>query len=395
MSRTAVVGGGAAGFFLAVNLKEMVPQMQVDIFERSNKVLSKVELSGGGRCNCTNSFASVGDLSAVYPRGHRLMKRLLKGFGPGEAFKWFEAHGVPLVTQDDGCVFPRSQDARSVSGCFRRLAERYGVRVFTGRRIEGLDDVRGYDYVVVTTGGSQRAASFRWLEALGHEVEPPVPSLFTLSVADQSLRSLAGTVVEGAVAFIPGMKWRSAGPLLVTHWGMSGPAVLRLSSYAARFLSEKGYRTTVAVNWTGIAEDAAHSGLQLFARRNERKQLATIGPFGLPLRLWQHLLERSVGTNSERRWADVTHKDINRIVNTLVNDCYEVSGRAPFRDEFVTCGGISLKSINPSTLESRSVPGLFFAGEVLDIDGVTGGFNFQAAWTTAYQVACSIANKGI
>ena len=262
------------------------------------------------------------------------------------------------------------------------------------RRIEGLDDVRGYNNVVVTTGGSQRAASFRWLEALGHEIEPPVPSLFTLSVADQSLRSLAGTVVEGAVAFIPGMKWRSAGPLLVTHWGMSGPAVLRLSSYAARFLSEKGYRTTVAVNWTGIAEDAVHSGLQLFVRRNERKQLATIGPFGLPLRLWQHLLERSVGANSERRWADVTHKDINRIVNTLVNDCYEVSGRAPFRDEFVTCGGISLKSINPSTLESRSVPGLFFAGEVLDIDGVTGGFNFQAAWTTAYHVACSIANKG-
>ena len=169
--------------------------------------------------------------------------------------------------------------------------------------------------------------------------------------------------------------------------------MLRLSSYAARFLSEKGYRTTVAVNWTGIAEDAVHSGLQLFARRNERKQLATIGPFGLPLRLWQHLLERSVGANSERRWADVTRKDINRIVNTLVNDCYGVSGRAPFRDEFVTCGGISLKSINPSTLESRSVPGLFFAGEVLDIDGVTGGFNFQAAWTTAYQVACSIANK--
>ena len=387
--KTAVVGGGAAGFFLAVNLKEMMPDMQVTIFERSQHVLAKVEISGGGRCNCTNSFEEVTDLSQVYPRGHRLLKRLFNNFDYHDAYAWFEKHGVPLVTQDDQCVFPEAQDSHAIINCFLSLARRYHIEIRKGCKVQSLEDVKDYDYVVVTTGGSPTGEGLRWLQALGHEIEQPVPSLFTFSISDKRLQALMGVVTE-AETMIPGTKLRAAGPLLITHWGLSGPAVLKLSSHAARYLSEHSYQSPLAIRWLSLTDQEMTSLLYEQAATQPKKQLTTYNPFGLQQRLWAYLVEKALENRMQIRWAELNKKDVNRLVNVLLNDTYQMAGRAPFKDEFVTCGGISLKAINPATLESKQVPHLYFAGELLDIDGVTGGFNFQAAWTTAYTVAMSI-----
>ena len=346
--RTAIIGGGAAGFFLAINLKEMMPTMEVTIFEKSKKVLAKVEVSGGGRCNCTNSFAAVSDLSQVYPRGHRLMKRLFKTFDYRDAYDWFEKHGVRLVTQDDECVFPASQDSHTIINS--------GTASMTG---------------VPTTEN--------------------VPSLFTFNIEDEALRALMGTVVEEATAYIPGTKFKASGPLLITHWGMSGPAILRLSSYAARELYDHQYQMPLAVNWCNRKDAEVQTELQTIIAEHPQKQLATIRPFNLPTRLWNYLLEKTLGERAQYRWQHLTQKDLNRLTNCLCNDHYQIAGRAAFKDEFVTCGGVSLSAVDTNTLESKDLPCVFFAGEVLDIDGVTGGFNFQAAWTTAYIVAQAIA----
>lgn len=373
--QTAIVGGGAAGFFLAVNLKERVPQMRVVILEAGQRVLRKVRVSGGGRCNLTNTFADVTDLSQVYPRGHRLMKRLFHTFSPEDAFRWFEAHGVPLTVQPDGCVFPRSQQSQSVVDCLQGHARRLGVEVVTGQRITDFSTLQDYDFVAVTTGGNVRTG---------------VPSLFSFSIDDAVLHTLMGTVVENVAVQLTGTKFRAQGPLLITHWGMSGPSILRLSSYAARQLHDCNYKAILSVNWLSTTETEAKSVLYAAMSSQPNKQAASVNPFALPSRLWQYITQK---TGITKRWSELTAKDINRLCNTLTNDLYTIAGRAPFRDEFVTCGGISLSDINPNTLESRICPNRYYAGEVLDIDGVTGGFNFQCAWTTAYVVAQSIAHK--
>ena len=390
--KTAVVGGGAAGFFLAVNLKEMMPDMEVTIFERSQHVLAKVEISGGGRCNCTNSFEEVTDLSQVYPRGYRLLKRLFNNFDYRDAYAWFEKHGVPLVTQDDQCVFPQAQDSHAIINCFLSLARRYHIEVRKGCKVQSLDDVEDYDYVVVTTGGSPKGEGLRWLQTLGHEIEQPVPSLFTFSITDKRLQSLMGVVTE-VETMIPGTKLRANGPLLITHWGVSGPAMLKLSSHAARYLAEHNYQSPLAIRWLTLSDQEISSLLYEQVVTQPKKQLTTYNPFGLQQRLWTYLVEKALDMRAQIRWTELNKKDVNRLVNVLLNDTYQIAGRAPFKDEFVTCGGISLKAVNPATLESKHVPHLYFAGEVLDIDGVTGGFNFQAAWTTAYTVALAIANN--
>ena len=387
--KTAVVGGGAAGFFLAINLKEMMPDMQVTIFERSQHVLAKVEISGGGRCNCTNSFEEVTDLSQVYPRGHRLLKRLFNNFDYRDAYRWFEDHGVPLVIQDDQCVFPKAQDAHAIIDCFLSLARRYHIDIQKGCKVQSLEDVKGYDYVAVTTGGSPKGEGLRWLAALGHEIEAPVPSLFTFAIHDKPLQALMGVVTD-VEAMIPGTKLRASGPLLITHWGVSGPAILKLSSHAARYLAENNYRAPLAIRWLSLTDHEMTSLLYEQVATQPKKLLTTYNPFGLQQRLWAYLVEKALDTRHQIRWAEMNKKDVNRLVNVLLNDTYQMAGRAPFKDEFVTCGGVSLKAVNPSTLESKQVPHLYFAGEVLDIDGITGGFNFQAAWTTAYTVASAI-----
>ena len=389
--KTAIIGGGAAGFFLAINLKEMRPEMAVTIFEKSKQVLAKVEISGGGRCNCTNFFAEVGDLSEVYPRGHRLMKRLMKGFSQEDAYNWFEQHGVRLTTQEDQCVFPMSQDSHTIINCFLAEARRHNIEIRTEAKIDLLEQLSDYDFIAVTTGGSPKADGLRWLRDLGHEIETPVPSLFTFQIADEALHALMGTVVENVVTLIPGTKMRAEGPLLITHWGMSGPAILKLSSYGARLLAEQHYQAPLAVNWTKRCDTEVLTLLNEVMIRNAQKQLKTVPPCGLPSRLWVYLVEKCLGERSNGRWGSLNKKELNRLANLLSGgDSYQIVGRAAFKDEFVTCGGISLSAVNPATLESRHVPHLFFAGEVLDIDGITGGFNFQAAWTTAYTVACAI-----
>ena len=384
--RTAVVGGGAAGFFLAINLKELCPQMEVTIFEKSRKVLAKVEVSGGGRCNCTNSFAAVRDLSEVYPRGHRLMKRLFKTFDYRDAYTWFERHGVRLVTQDDNCVFPASQDSHTIINLFLAEARRHGISIRTESKITSLGELADYDFIAITTGGGTAAMA-------GVPVVEAVPSLFTFSIADEALQALMGTVVDDATAFIPGTGFRASGPLLITHWGMSGPAILKLSSHAARELHDHHYQMPLSVNWTSRKDPEILQQLQDIISRHPQKQLNTIRPFDLPSRLWNYLLEKTLGERAKNRWQNLNKKELNRLVNTLCNDSYQIAGRAAFKDEFVTCGGISLAAVNPTTLESKDLPHVYFAGEVLDIDGITGGFNFQAAWTTAYTVAQAISQQ--
>jgi len=390
VKRTAIVGGGAAGFFLAVNLKEMVPDMEVAIFERSNKVLAKVEVSGGGRCNCTNSFDEINDLQYAYPRGHRLLKRLFKNFDYKDAYRWFEDHGVELVTQDDQCVFPKAQDSHAIIDCFLGLAQRYHIKLYKGRKVQNLEELKSFDYVAVTTGGSPKGEGLGWLKVIGQEIEAPVPSLFSLSIDDKRLTALQGLVVNEALAFIPGTKMKAKGALLITHWGMSGPAILKLSSYAARLLAEHDYRHSISIRWTSMTDAEVQECLAETIIREPHKQLTTFCPLQLPQRLWVYLLEKSLGERSRNRWSEVNKKDVNRLVNMVTNDVYQTSGRGTFKDEFVTCGGVSLNGVNVQTLESKKVKNLYFAGEVLDIDGITGGFNFQAAWTTAFTVAKAI-----
>ncbi len=405
--KIAVVGGGAAGFFLSGRLKRLLPEARVVLIERSSRVLAKVKVSGGGRCNLTNSFAEVSDLCHVYPRGHKLMKRLLREFSHEDAYRWFEAHGVPLTTQDDECVFPQSQNSESVILCLRREAEAAGVEVRTGcpviavRRREGeglllVYDETGernelFDRVAITTGGAPRGEGHNWLSALGHKIEKPCPSLYTFNINTRALTLLMGIVVENAMVGIAGTKYRAEGALLITHWGLSGPAVLRLSSYAARHMNENNYNVPLLVNWTGETNvEKVAEQLRVCLRDAQRRQMSNLHPFGLQNRLWLYLLERA-GIASDKTCCELGSKGLNRLVHVLTSDSYEVAGKGAFREEFVTCGGVSLESVSMRTLESKVCPGLYFAGEVLDIDAVTGGFNFQAAWTTAYVAAGAIA----
>lgn len=388
--RTAIVGGGAAGFFVAVNLKEMMPDMEVTIFESSSRVLKKVGISGGGRCNCTNSFAQVTDLSQVYPRGHRLLKRLFKTFNHRDTYKWFEQHGVKLVTQEDECVFPASQDSHTIINCFLNAAQKQRIEIRTNQRIGKLSELSDYDNIVVTTGGATQINQLQWTE---QEVVESVPSLFTFNIEDSALQSLMGTVAEETTVFIPGTKLRASGPLLITHWGMSGPAILRLSSYAARLLASNHYSMPMNVNWVCANEAEVRQELGEIIIRHSQKQIGSVRPFSISSRLWNYLSAKCLGDRADYTWRDLNQKEQNRLTNVLTNDSFQISGRSPFKEEFVTCGGVSLKSVDASTLESKTRHGLYFAGEVLDIDGVTGGFNFQAAWTTAYTVARAIYNK--
>ncbi len=393
--KTIIIGGGAAGFFLAINLKEMVPGMDVTIIERSQHLLNKVSLSGGGRCNCTNTFQSVEDLKNVYPRGHRLMKRLFRTFGPQEAREWFEAHGVRLTAEPDGRIFPATQQAQTIVDCLLTAATRLGVHIRCGEKIAGLDTLGDYDYVCVTTGGQPYVNGLlKWLADAGHAIEKPVPSLLSLSIDGHSsnLQNMMGVATEHASVMLPGTKFRTDGALLITHWGFSGPAILKLSSFAARHLAECKYHATISINWMGQNDDTVHSLLRETAANNPKKQLANAVPQGLSSRLWSYLVWRSLG-EAGGLCSDLHGKRLNKLVNTICNDIYSVNGQGPYKDEFVTCGGISLTSVNPATLESRVMPRLYFAGEVLDVDGITGGFNFQAAWTTAYTVAKAICNK--
>ena len=394
MRNIAVIGAGAAGCFCAAELRRMRPDLRVDVFESGPKPLAKVAITGGGRCNLTNSFEGIRSLSEAYPRGDRLMKRLLHVFSQEDTWRWFESAGVPLVLQDDHCVFPRSQDAMDIVHALLRRMDGVNLRLRTpvtsvmpGLTGHLLVDGEPYDAVVVATGGAPKGLPM--LDGLDIEWVPTVPSLFTFTIKDEGLRALMGLVVDATVS-IPGTSFKADGPLLITDWGLSGPAVLRLSSYAARHLHDAGYKAPLSVNWLRRNEADVRAILQETAEANPRKQVSNTSPEGLQSRLWNHLITRA-GLRPDIRWAELGSKGFNKLVNVLMQDAYAIEGKTKFREEFVTCGGAALTAVDPATLESKTHPGLYFAGEVLDIDAVTGGFNLQAAWTTGAVVARSIA----
>lgn len=402
----AIIGGGAAGCFAAIEIKRRIPDATVTIFEAGRKALAKVAITGGGRCNLTNTFNAIGELKQAYPRGDKLMRRALATFSERDVWQWFENEGVRLVAQSDECVFPMSQNAMEIVNTLLSLCHNLGVKILTSHRItkitpaEGSYDItatggttgkereyNGFDTVIVTTGGHPKASGFEMLSGLDIKIESPVPSLFTFNIAGDWHQQLMGTVVEDASVMLCGTKLRSRGPLLLTHWGMSGPAILRLSSYAARNLAESDYKGMIAVNWCGEStEDDVRKMLAAFAHDHGQKLITSAYPSHLTSRHWQVLLTRA-GIPPTQRWNSLNAKQTNRLVSILTADQYTITGRCHFKEEFVTCGGVSLKSININTMESRCHPRLFFAGEVLDVDAITGGFNLQAAWSMAMVVA--------
>lgn len=389
-TKISIVGAGAAGCFCAVEIKRRMPGAQVTVYEAGPRPMAKLALTGGGRCNLTNSFARIGRLAEAYPRGEQVMKRALRVFSHEDTMAWFEKEGVALLTQEDECVFPVSQDAMQIVRTLERLMRELGVKLVCNRRIASVSELDA-DVVVVTAGGSTRA-SLQSLLPPDVPIVDPVPSLFTFKIADDSLKSLMGTVVENASLRLAGSNFRSSGALLLTDWGVSGPATLKLSSYAARHLAADGYRGTLLVNWLDRTEDGVRSLMGGLAAGAAGKFISNVHPEELTGRLWLHLLSRA-GLRPDLRWQELGAKGMNRLVNTLTADNYDICGRARFKEEFVTCGGVDLAGVDPNTLESRLHPGLFFAGEVLDIDAITGGFNLQAAWSTAYVAARAITSE--
>ncbi len=388
--KTAIIGAGAAGCFCAIQLKRRRPDATVDIFEAGRRPLAKVAVTGGGRCNLTNSFEGIRDLREAYPRGDKLMRKVFGVFDHEDTWRWFENEGVKLTLQEDHCVFPTSQDAMEIVRLLMARMRQVGVNIRTSSRVTSVKALlEEYDNVVVTTGG-YRSGLF---EGLDLEIVPPVPSLFTFNLPGSPVRELMGTVVENASASLAGTRFSASGPLLITHWGMSGPAILKLSSYAARHLAQSGYDATLLVNWTG-GDDAGTIRDQLseMAARNPQRQVANTHPDTIPSRLWTYLVTKSK-IREDARWAETGSKGLNRLAETLTNDSYHVKGQSRFKEEFVTCGGVALSNINNKTLECVKHPGLYFAGEVLDVDAITGGFNLQAAWSTGYMAAVSISEK--
>ena len=390
MPKTIIIGAGAAGCFCAIELKRRRPDMDVTIYEAGAKPLAKVAVTGGGRCNLTNSFAAISRLAEAYPRGEQVMKRALRTFSQQDTMEWFEREGVALLTQDDECVFPVSQDAMQIVRTLERLMHELGVKVVCNKKVGSISELDA-DCIVITAGGSSKAV----LQALLPDdvaITDTVPSLFTFKIADESLRALMGTVADNVALSLAGTAFRSHGTLLVTDWGVSGPATLKLSSYAARYLADNAYRATMLVNWLDRPESEARQLLDDCISGNAKKFVSNAHPDGMTERLWHHLLQRS-GIRGDLRWQELGSKGFNKLVSTLTADSYQITGRARFKEEFVTCGGVDLAGIDLNTLESKTHPGLFFAGEVLDIDAVTGGFNLQAAWSTGYVVACTIASE--
>ncbi|MDC0304054.1 NAD(P)/FAD-dependent oxidoreductase [Flavobacteriales bacterium] len=396
--RIAVIGGGAAGFFSAIAAKEHHPESQVTIFEKSQKTLSKVKISGGGRCNVTNGTASISELAKGYPRGEKQLKKAFSVFNTKHTREWFENRNVPLYIQDDNRVFPNSNDSQSVIDCLIAETKRLEIDIQMGVGIGSIQPAgsqlqllfngetkpRTFDKVIVASGGSPNRKGFEWLEMLGHEIEEPVPSLFTFNMPSEPVKELMGVVVENVLVSIQATKLKSHGPLLITHWGMSGPAILKLSAFGARILHDLNYDFKIQVNW-GVEpnRELVSESIQEIIGENSKKLLSNIKLFGFPKRMWLYLLNRS-NISSNKKCSELGKKDLNRLVNTLTNDVYQVSGKTTFKEEFVTCGGVSLGSVNFKNMESNVVPNLYFAGEVLDIDGITGGYNFQAAWTTGF-----------
>lgn len=404
--RVIVIGGGAAGFFAAINCAQFHTGCTVILLEKSSKLLSKVRISGGGRCNVTHACFEPAQLVKNYPRGEKELRNAFSRFSVADAIKWFEQRGVELKTEFDGRMFPVTDSSETIAGCLISEAEKSGVQIKLNADItEIIRNANGTftlnangsgsgsfmcDKLIIATGGNSKDTAYEWLRKLGHSVIKPVPSLFTFNIPNNSVTQLMGLSVTNAKVRVSGTKLETEGPLLITHWGLSGPAILKASAWGARLLSDLNYNFIALVNWLPKHnEEKLRIEFTNQREENPAQLIAKNCPFELPKRLWEHLVQKA-GITEPTRWADLSKKNANVLSGMLVNDEYKVQGKTTFKEEFVICGGISLKEIDFTSMQSKIVPNMYFAGEIIDVDGITGGFNFQNAWSSAWIAAQNI-----
>jgi predicted Rossmann fold flavoprotein len=388
----AVIGGGASGFMAAITAKETNISSNVTIFEKTDKLLAKVKISGGGRCNVTNATYSLSKLIKNYPRGGKKLKKSFNIFNTKNTVTWFESKGVKLKTEEDNRIFPLSNNSESIVNILISTAEELAIRISLKSKVNKIQITKQgfilninkeklfFEKIIIASGGSAKSSRFEWISSLGYKIINPVPSLFTFNMPKNPITKLMGLSVSDVTVSIKGSSLKQTGPLLITHWGMSGPAILKLSSWGARDLADLNYDFSVQVNWLTLNEEIVREKIM---KISSNKKIYNHNPFIIPKRLWLFILEK-LEIPEDKIWKELSKKNKNRLINTLINDEYEIKGKTTFKEEFVSCGGISLSEVNMLTMESKRHNGLYFAGELLDIDGVTGGFNFQAAWTTGY-----------
>lgn len=401
-----VIGGGAAGFFCAVNAARMNPGLQVELLEKTSKLLSKVRISGGGRCNVTHSLFDITEMSKRYPRGQNFVKKTFHQFFTTDTISWFNERGVALKTEKDGRMFPSTDSSETIINTLLNEANSYGVDIKLNTEVRDLQSREGIfhlqlnndrqvtaDYVCIACGGYPKLSMFQWLQNVGHSISEPVPSLFTFNIPGHPITQLMGVSVEKARVKIEGSKLSEEGPVLITHWGLSGPAILRLSAWGARELAQKNYAFTIHINWIPeYNEQSLKEAFQNFRIAIAGKKIVNHVVGQLPARFWQFLVQQA-GISTEMRFADLPAKLENLLIKNLVDYILIVKGKTTFKEEFVTSGGITLSEVDPQTMMSKKVPNLFFAGEILDVDGITGGFNFQHAWTSGWIAAKMIATS--
>lgn len=397
-----IAGGGAAGFFTAINIAEANPKIKIALLERGKEVLSKVRISGGGRCNVTHACFVPNDLVKFYPRGEKELRGPFNRFCSGDTIEWFERHGVELKIEEDGRMFPVTDSSQTIIDCFMDAVTKLNIPVLTGESIQSLYKAETHwkietnketflaEHLVMATGSNPKM--WDMLAELGHTIIPPVPSLFTFNIKDPRIKDLMGVSAIASVK-VKGSKLDASGPLLITHWGMSGPGILRLSAWGARELAAKNYQFVLQVNWlNGMAHDECMETLKELKQEQAKKTVAKQSPFEFPNRLWQSLVTAS-GISPETRWADLSKNHLEALKNQLVNGEFNVNGKSTFKEEFVTAGGVDLREVNFKTMESKLLENLYFSGEILNIDAITGGFNFQNAWTGGFIAAESIVAK--
>ncbi|MCE7039824.1 NAD(P)/FAD-dependent oxidoreductase [Dyadobacter sp. CY312] len=401
-----IVGGGASGFMAAITAAETFPDSHIHILEKNKTVLNKVRISGGGRCNVTHQPSDLRFFIKNYPRGEKLLRKLLLRFGPKDTIEWFEKRGVSLKVEVDGRMFPVTDSSHTIIECLLRTAKNLGIKISTSTGVKSfkyasdskigfslhLDDGQELfaDRLVIATGGYPKETGFDWIKEHNHQIVPPNPSLFTFNTPGNYLLPLAGVSVQDVLVKISGTKHEWRGPVLITHWGFSGPAVLKLSAWGARDLAENNYNFSCRINWVpDLNEQQLRDFFVGEKTKTPKQQISSHAKFGIPSRLWKAFAEQAEIPDG-LIWSEAPHKLLNRLADLLNNSQFDVKGKTTFKEEFVTCGGVTLSDINPENLESKKVPGLYFAGEVMDVDGITGGFNFQNAWTTGYIVGQSV-----
>lgn len=401
-SKIAIIGAGAAGCFAAANIP-FQQNWEVIVFEKAARSMQKVKVSGGGRCNVTHACFDIAELVTRYPRGAALLKKSLHHFSPKDTLEWFSKRGVSIVAEADGRMFPSTNDSQTIIDAITMEMMRQRVQIRYNKGVKKVSK-EGDHFVINFEDGSESVANsvllssgsilkpgqYKWLEEMGHTIELPAPSLFTFNLPKNPITALMGLSVPDAGVKIAGTKIALRGPVLITHWGLSGPGILKTSAWAARFLQDKNYDFTVLINWLGIVTEAGiREKFSLLRQQQGKQQIHSKNPFELPKRLWEFLLTRC-GVNEAQKWGDLPATAQNKLISSLVSDAYEVKGKTTFKEEFVTCGGVSTREINPQTMESRIVPGLFFGGEMMDVDGITGGYNFQHAWCSGWLAAQGI-----